>query len=96
MFELASLLNRATEMFKGSDFQELVDSYDEGRHSRPGVDTSTLAGVPFNGIQARLNEADIDPSSLSETRLNEVWVPEAGTGGINNLDLSSLRDRLSN
>jgi hypothetical protein len=96
MFELASLLNRATDMFKGSEFQDLFDSCDDGRHSRLGTDTSTLAGEPFDGIQARLNEADIGPSSLSETRLNEVWVPEAGTGGINNLGLSSLRDRLSN
>jgi hypothetical protein len=92
MFDLTNLLNRAPEMFEGSDFQDVFGGELAERLSELSADSGTTGGARLNNIQDCLSEAD--PSSVSETQLSEVLatVTDKDAG----LEMASLLDRLSN
>jgi len=96
MFDLARLFDQATEIWKGGNFEGLLNTDLAARLSELGLDTSLLDGIQLDNIQAMLTDSGIDLSSLSDTQLSEIITAISENGGIENLDLSSFLDRSSN
>ena len=90
MFDLSTIVDRATDLFKGTDFQDVFGTDLADRLSEFGIDSSSLAD-----IQSSLSEAGIDMQSLSDTQLREIATMISERGGIEGLDLSALLESSS-
>ncbi|MBU2531638.1 MAG: hypothetical protein KKB37_02770 [Alphaproteobacteria bacterium] len=96
MFDWSGLMDRATEMFRGSEFEQLIGPDLAERLTALGVDSSLVDGLQLDQIQTVLNEAGVDVSGLTETQLGEIVTAVSENGGIDGLDLSKLLERASN
>lgn len=93
MFDLSAIVDRATDLFKGTDFQEFLGPDLADRLSEFGIDSSVLEGTSLEDIQSTLTDAGIDLESLSENQFGEIAKAISEQGGIEGLDLSALLDR---
>ncbi len=95
MFDLSTIVDRATDLFKGTDFQDVFGTDLTDRLSEFGIDSSVLDSASLADIQSSLSEAGIDMQSLSDTQLSEIATMISERGGIEGLDLSALLERSS-
>ena len=96
MFDLSGLLNSASDMFKGSSFEDVLGDDIASRLSNLDFDPASLDGTQLGDIQSLLEGTGIDLSALSESQVGELITSVKENGGIEGLDLSQVFDQSSN
>ncbi len=96
MFDLPELLNRATNMFKGSGFEGIVGTNVAENLTELGIAEYGLDAAQLGDIQSTLANAGVDLSALSETQIGELLASVKENGSLDGLDLSQLISRSSN
>ena len=93
MLDLSGLLDRASELLSGGNFQDAIGADLTQHLTELGVDSSLLDGVQVDDLQNLLDNSGIDVSALGQTELGEIIATVKENGGIEGIDIKSLFDR---
>lgn len=93
MFDFPELLNRASDMFKGSSFEDIVGANISDRLSELGTGEFGLDPEQLGEIQSLFDGEGVDLTSLTEGQLSDLLASVKESGSLEGIDLSQFFDR---
>ena len=93
MLDLTGLLNQASNMFKGSSFDDVLGTDVSAKLSEFGLDETLRDGVQAEELQTLLDNIGLDLSSLDGTQLAELVNTLKENESPDGIDISNLFDQ---